>query len=923
MPANDYASLYESAGKQYGVDPHLLQAVIHVESRGNPNATSPVGAQGVAQLMPATAKGLGVKNAFDPNEAIPAAAKLLSENYTRYGDVNKAVLAYHGGTDEKNWGPKTKAYLQSVSEAYGTQPQGAQDSHGMNTADLDALIIGNGQVSSKPSVVSGGLKDADIDALISGVDTPSISDSPSAVKPKTAASPAAKSSPTIDLKAIFGLRPEDKASADSTRNNFLGQQQEGQRHGLTRFGQGVTDVAGTMGMPLAYAEQALGGQPFSQYRENMNAYNQRIDNKLGPASMSDNASRIIGQTVTMAPAMALAGQGVAASARALGNVIPAVEPTVNALVQGVQRLGPDASTALRIGNALLRYGVGGARGAAQGGTAAALTSGASDQPILNQIEQGAKLGGALGVAAPVARDVGRTVGNFGRGLVAPFTKSGQERIANETIERFAGGPVTVNASEIVPGSRPTMGELDPRVAGLQRGVQNINPNPFAERAQANASARNALFEDVAGLPGDIPVAAEARGDSALPKLEAAFKGAGEADPKYVRQTINKILASPAGQRDAVSNALLKVRDKLEMDYPLSERVSDALAPIKNELSVSTTGAAKREALGEARRLLNSANRGFTTEEDLVKGLSDLAKTQKSVGPIDNALTVIKSGGTRLESDPAQLYGIRQSITDMLSPLASGTDSSARLAAKQLSTITESLDNAIEKAAPGYKDYMQTYASMSKPIDQMKLLQGLKLTDQFGNITLSKVQSAIKKISADATAPGAKAAKNLSEEQLRALSAIRDDLLRGANTSFGKAIGSNTVQNLATDFALSNTLPGGLGRTVGNITPTAVGAGIGGTIGSIGGPATAAAGATAGGYLGNVAGNVYRGALSRADQAILENVQNRLLNPSIYNPVQRGTGPVNALLNGKAGQALRSYAIPLAVTSNRLRSSASR
>ncbi len=116
--ANDYNAIYQEAGKAFNVDPNLLRAVVHVESGGNPNAVSEVGAQGPAQLMPTTAKSLGVKNAFDPRENIFGAAKLLDENLTRYGNANDAILAYHGGTDQKNWGPKTRSYLEKVTNAY-------------------------------------------------------------------------------------------------------------------------------------------------------------------------------------------------------------------------------------------------------------------------------------------------------------------------------------------------------------------------------------------------------------------------------------------------------------------------------------------------------------------------------------------------------------------------------------------------------------------------------------------------------------------------------------------------------------------------------------------------------------------------------------------------------------------------------------
>ena len=58
---------------------------------------SPAGAQGIAQLMPATARGLGVRDPFDPSQAIPAAARLLGGHLRAFGSVPLALAAYNAG----------------------------------------------------------------------------------------------------------------------------------------------------------------------------------------------------------------------------------------------------------------------------------------------------------------------------------------------------------------------------------------------------------------------------------------------------------------------------------------------------------------------------------------------------------------------------------------------------------------------------------------------------------------------------------------------------------------------------------------------------------------------------------------------------------------------------------------------------------
>ena len=118
MPPDDWGPIYNAAGRQYGIDPRLLRSIVQVESGGNPNAVSPAGAKGPAQLMPETAKNLGVADPTDPHQAITGAAKLLRENLDRYGKPSLAVAAYHGGTDQSNWGPKTRAYVDKVNDAF-------------------------------------------------------------------------------------------------------------------------------------------------------------------------------------------------------------------------------------------------------------------------------------------------------------------------------------------------------------------------------------------------------------------------------------------------------------------------------------------------------------------------------------------------------------------------------------------------------------------------------------------------------------------------------------------------------------------------------------------------------------------------------------------------------------------------------------
>lgn len=120
-----YAELFNRAAATYGVDATLLSAIARQESGYRPGAVSPAGAQGLMQLMPATARGLGVTDSFDPAQAVDGAARLVRDLLDRFGRTDLALAAYNAGPgavlryDGIPPYPETQNYVRSVLAMVG------------------------------------------------------------------------------------------------------------------------------------------------------------------------------------------------------------------------------------------------------------------------------------------------------------------------------------------------------------------------------------------------------------------------------------------------------------------------------------------------------------------------------------------------------------------------------------------------------------------------------------------------------------------------------------------------------------------------------------------------------------------------------------------------------------------------------------
>lgn len=153
---NAFDHIIKQAAQQHGVSEGLIKAVMHTESGFNVNARSPVGAQGLMQLMPATARRFNVSNAYDPQQNINAGAKYLAWLLKRFNGNTALVLAgYNAGEGNvKKYGGvppfrETQDYVRRVTSRYNNLYAGGAGISSASPSQGGQIIASSGSYAQQ------------------------------------------------------------------------------------------------------------------------------------------------------------------------------------------------------------------------------------------------------------------------------------------------------------------------------------------------------------------------------------------------------------------------------------------------------------------------------------------------------------------------------------------------------------------------------------------------------------------------------------------------------------------------------------------------------------------------------------------------------------------------------------------------------
>ena len=585
---------------------------------------------------------------------------------------------------------------------------------------------------------------------------------------------------------------------------------------------GVKDVIDTGAHALASGFDKLAGTHESDRIKAADASGtQQFEQQYGDSTAA-KIGRVGGQVAATWPIGGAAGSLIKGGAAAIG-----APKAVAALGDAVASGGMSAP-----GAGVLTRAAG---GAINGALSAAAVDPAS-----------AGTGAAIGAAVPVVAGAAGRLGQAAGAMVAPFTKSGQDKIAGKVMNSMAADPAAAQAAlhgapNVIEGSAPTAAAAsgDVGLAGLQRSMASRNPAfaaDLAERSTQQNGARLAALEAIAGNPGKISAAEAARDEATAALRESVLERAGKLDTAGFHSRLNAMLADPSNAGILSKKAIKDFRKQLAENSVDGKVHARALYAMRKDVNDILGG----KLQGESGNLKYASGQLIKIKEMIDDGLESAAARANL------------PGGTAVAVPGSSVGSVQAGVT-------------------------------AGKPIPSWRSYLETYSEMSKPIDQMHALEDVMKRIQTGSVdTNGRPILSAAKLNNVLKNDLPKIQGKLHPDQIQLLRNLQGDLNASVlANSAGRAVGSNTVQNLASDQLVS-----GLLGAAGNSMPAKT-------------------------LLGNLARLPY----ARANEAVEGRLGEALLDPTLAAGLMQKAGQKTAAQRMAELPALRvgAKAVPLLAT----------
>ena len=419
-------------------------------------------------------------------------------------------------------------------------PGGPASPASMSDGDLEALITGRpsapaaaapampGAAPQPTAANPAAMSDADLEKMIVGTPAAPAPGAPPAPQPALTPQQLASGRDPQTGEVVVGGKP---FTSDA-----------GHWNGAVNFANGALQGAATpiMAGVQALKEKLANNSPLSLgnlYDQARSAYQGGRADYAAQNPLNAPATEIAGSLATALPAMALGGAAAGSAGNmllngaratpALSGVVPFLEGGGN-LLTGTAGTGTSALRTINgakasptVQNLLLRGASLGTSGAIQGATGAAISSGLSDQPIVNQLTQGAAIGGAAGVGIPALFGAGRTVTNK---LLGGSSVSPENALLAQTARDGYGVPIRGGQITESPGVRFMDSTLS-RTPGM-----GYSGDQAAQNIAFNKAVANTIGEDASKITPAVMASAKTRIGAALD--DAASKTTIRADNQF-------------------------------------------------------------------------------------------------------------------------------------------------------------------------------------------------------------------------------------------------------------------------------------------------------------------------------------------------------------------------------------------------------